>query len=117
MSWGESLFIQLFGSSVAKLLFVSADRILFISALKKRKKIQEKSLFIKVLELQNLAGSDFIAAIRAARKDKLGVLADAGRSRWNGKHPSSLNAVAFSRRATRFVRSLLSMTYSRREAY
>jgi hypothetical protein len=31
------------------------------------------------------------------------------------KHPLSLDAVAFSRRATRFVRSLLSMTYSRRE--
>jgi hypothetical protein len=27
---------------------------------------------------RNLAGSDFIAAIRAARKDKLCVLADAG---------------------------------------
>jgi hypothetical protein len=27
---------------------------------------------------RNLAGSDFIAAIRAARKDKFGVLADAG---------------------------------------
>ena len=58
--------------------------------------------------------AEFIAAIRASRKDKLGVLADAGPGGME-KHPLSLDAVAFSRRATRFVRSLLSMTYSRRE--
>ena len=64
---------------------------------------------------RNLAGSDFIAAIRAARKDKLGVLADAKLEISFVLADAKLETL--SHRATRFVRSLFSMINSRRGRY